>query len=1355
MAMDRTQKLSGKVIGKHSLRTFNDIRLHLTIERLYLNRLSLAGPYGQPDCYCWSRGPAKDSVDNVSVIIVQGVQKYQYRLKTAYCSRIPKNTTLSTRPWKSPKCFPLTTAATLSESNNQATILIKTPLRALQQSQSIIHHPTLRVDIVPLHKFLGPLNGLPNFLKHFGTPMSYEGLAAKTVNRIGIKLMGPRVSVDAASLYPEIADIILNNGGNVINSYDLISRKLHQLARDGNSEVLGAALSRLGDQGRRRINHLDGDKLSPLHYAARYAHINTVKTLINYGAKVNIRGQDKLTPLHFAARYRKTIKSAGRHGEEEVTEKDEEEEEVEEKEEGEEGQLTVTSLTSISGAKPLGEDSIVRVLVESGAEVNAEDVYGQTPLHFAAMRGNEAAALDLLSYPQVNIEANDRQAMTPLSVAATFGYTDIARRLINSGAQLLAMDESAQIPLHRAAMEGNLEIVELLLQAAVRKGDENTVHRMVRAQDSDRQTPLHQAVENGHHKVASRLLRAGADVNAVQDTLATSLHAAAVVGDEELIKLLIQYGGRVDATDANQQTPLHHAAAHDQSQAVTVLLDNGSKIEKKDSDSFTPLLLAACNGHASVVETLLDRGANISAVEKDDKTCIYWCADQGNVKALKVLLKDHHSSAMIDQSDRFDNSPLHTAAEHGYVEISHLLLEAGSKIDNMNEDSETALHIAAENGRSKVVRELVNRNRFLVSDENEDSNTALHLASLEGHVEVIKILLEFGANVEARNTALWTPLDCAASKGHVGSCLLLLDYDSPLDPMDKNKTTPLLLAARDGHVQVTKLLLERGASLDACDAKGRNALELSISNGRRDVAMAIIKSSEWENALRNVRENSKGSRITPFRMLVRKFPSVAELVLDKCTASNGVDADDWNFEMYFNFKYIDDSYSMSHLADITSIGSSTSLLLDCPYDDDGKLLNEAQTYTTDERELKVNHPLSLMIKYKRLNLLAHPVSISLVKHKWMKYGRWVYYSSLLLYALFLTFLTGYILTARDWKQFPLNDTNLQKIRQTPGCKELDDQSDLTQKVLHDAGKWTIIVLAVIHVLKEILQFYQARKNYFGFENLMEWICYVSAVLVVIDFNDGCYVREGWQMQLAAASIFLGWMNLLLFIRKFPFVGIYVVMFTDIFNTFARFCVVFLLFIIAFALSFYTVLRDMPPFETPGKSILKTTIMMIGEFEFDSIFNNEDLDLPYPEVTTVVFVAFIILMSIIIMNLLVGLAVDDIKQVQDQAMLKRLAMQTQLVLDVETVIPDFFRRMYSISKKNVHPNKRHGLFSMLFGDIQIMKQFDLEEGNKMSEQEEMRRDIDYLKSTLDEVKEQNRRLQKYFIIINHIEKNKNK
>merc|ERR1719322_588386 len=87
--------------------------------------------------------------------------------------------------------------------------------------------------------------------------------------------------------------------------------------------------------------------------------------------------------------------------------------------------------------------------------------------------------------------------------------------------------------------------------------------------------------------------------------------------------------------------------------------------------------------------------------------------------------------------------------------------------------------------------------------------------------------------------------------------------------------------------------------------------------------------------------------------------------------------------------------------------------------------------------------------------------------------------------------------------------------------------------------------------------------------------------------------------------------------------------------------------------------------------------MTGEFEFDALF----FDLPpggqgkqpYQALLMCLFVLFVVMMTIIVMNLLIGLAVDDIKGVQDQAVLKRLAMQATRVLDSERLLPVFILR----------------------------------------------------------------------------------
>nr|CAB3267416.1 ankyrin repeats-like [Phallusia mammillata] len=166
------------------------------------------------------------------------------------------------------------------------------------------------------------------------------------------------------------------------------------------------------------------------------------------------------------------------------------------------------------------------------------------------------------------------------------------------------------------------------------------------------------------------------------------------------------------------------------------------------------------------------------------------------------------------------------------------------------------------------------------------------------------------------------------------------------------------------------------------------------------------------------------------------------------------------------------------------------------------------------------------------------------------------------------------------------------------------------------------------------------------------------------------VREDWQWQFGALSIFLSWMVLIMFIRNMPTLGMYVVMFHHVFLTFMKFFVVFGLFILGFALSFHCLLQNQYAFRVWWNAVIKTSLMMIGEFGFEDIFLAEVAAIEtgadshtitvstvnYRAVSYILFIFFLIIMSIIIMNLLVGLAVDDIKGVQENAELESLAMQ---------------------------------------------------------------------------------------------------
>ncbi|MCC6050435.1 MAG: ankyrin repeat domain-containing protein, partial [Thermofilum sp.] len=168
---------------------------------------------------------------------------------------------------------------------------------------------------------------------------------------------------------------------------------------------------------------------------------------------------------------------------------------------------------------------------ERGADPNARNFCGRTPLHYAALSG----------------------------------HPELAKLLLERGADPNARDDLGETPLHEAVREeAPLELVELLL---ARGADPN-------ARDRRGRTPLHYAAERGRADVARLLLDEGARVDAADGEGLTPLHLAAEAGSLETVKLLVERGADVNARDHWGKTPLHLALKS--AEVVRFLLESGA-----------------------------------------------------------------------------------------------------------------------------------------------------------------------------------------------------------------------------------------------------------------------------------------------------------------------------------------------------------------------------------------------------------------------------------------------------------------------------------------------------------------------------------------------------------------------------------------------------------------------------------------------------------------------------------------------------------------------------------------------------------------------------------------------------------
>lgn len=111
----------------------------------------------------------------------------------------------------------------------------------------------------------------------------------------------------------------------------------------------------------------------------------------------------------------------------------------------------------------------------------------------------------------------------------------------------------------------------------------------------------------------------------------------------------------------------------------------------------------------------------------------------------------------------------------------------------------------------------------------------------------------------------------------------------------------------------------------------------------------------------------------------------------------------------------------------------------------------------------------------------------------------------------------------------------------------------------------------------------------------------------------------------------------------------------------------LIFIVGFSLGFHVLLSHKSEFEDPWDALMKTLVMMSGELEYSDIFFGDEGKVPFPTITYGLFVVFFFLMSIVTLNLLVGLTVDDIKEFLDEAEFKNLKLK---VISIHTKILKF-------------------------------------------------------------------------------------
>lgn len=208
-----------------------------------------------------------------------------------------------------------------------------------------------------------------------------------------------------------------------------------------------------------------------------------------------------------------------------------------------------------------------KALIEAGADVNAMDMQGRTPVFFA---GNEEM-LNLLVSHGADVKAHDCELFTPLHSVAQNATVAVAEGLISRGADISARATIGDTPLHSAARCNRVDVCDLLVAKGANLNFPGQFGR----------TALQMALIEGSGKIVTSLLFHGADIHAKSTCGRTALHYA-IGQQEEMMRELLAAGAEIDAEDHLGNTPLMNAALCGFGDTCRTLISLGADVGRRN-----------------------------------------------------------------------------------------------------------------------------------------------------------------------------------------------------------------------------------------------------------------------------------------------------------------------------------------------------------------------------------------------------------------------------------------------------------------------------------------------------------------------------------------------------------------------------------------------------------------------------------------------------------------------------------------------------------------------------------------------------------------------------------------------------
>ncbi|KAG9393929.1 Ankyrin repeats (3 copies) [Carpediemonas membranifera] len=624
-------------------------------------------------------------------------------------------------------------------------------------------------------------------------------------------LSNGRTALYLASFFghADIAELLLDAAANMVDVTNKDGKSpLYAASVSGHARCARLLLDRGAD-----VSHPSDLHDNPLIAAACWGHVEIIELLLDAGAILDLQNDEGFTAL--------MLTCLGSHAE------------------------------------------CTRSLLAAGADCTKVHSSGCSALCIAAENGFVEIASLLLDANRSMVDIADNDSWSPLFWAAAESHLDLARLLLEHGANPNHRANDGRTPLMAATLDNNVEIIELLIKCgwadlsmrdgnsltaldlACIRGHVETVTVLVEAGSEYLSTPTPLVLAAFHNQVAivELLLNAGATLDLQRKDGRTALMVACVNGHADSAGFLVSAGADCTKVSSTGASALYLAALFGFAGIVKLLLDaNQSMINVANKDGSTPLH-ASADGHIDVVRLLIDRGANLDCRANDGRTPLMAAAINNHVEIIKLLAD---SGATLDLQRKDGRTALMVACVNGHADSAGFLVSAGADCTKVSSTGASALYLAALFGFAGIVKLLLDANQSMINVANKDGSTPLH-ASADGHIDVVRLLIDRGANLDCRANDGRTPLMAAAINNHVEIIKLLADSGATLDLRETDGTTALTNACINGHRSSVLALLEAGASVSFASVYG-TCLKTAAEQGYDDIILMLLQYGADVNA---------------------------------------------------------------------------------------------------------------------------------------------------------------------------------------------------------------------------------------------------------------------------------------------------------------------------------------------------------------------------------------------------------------------------------------------------------------------------------------------------------------------------